>query len=252
MGSNALSDLAAKQKEWRELSAATKLGYINEILDAITNTVGPDGFMDMALKDLEMMGMPSTTPEGSAQAAETAFFSCMCIKQTLFGYKQAYEIHAGESKYSSRLNNLVTRKAINGQVVAQIIPGDPASKFNPFAKSNMVGEIWFDEQHVKEQADVKPFSFDFFDKKKDGVSVVLGAGNWDFLAVCDCLTGLFCFNQVVFLKHHPLRGESLDPVCTMTSLKPHIHATLTYTGSVLFFAASSRWTARSQNVRHSH
>jgi hypothetical protein len=100
--------------------------------------------------------------------------------------------------------------------VAQIIPGDPASKFNPFAKSNMVGEVWFDAQQVKEQSDVKPFSFDFFDKKKDGAMVVLGAGNWDFLAVCDCLTGLFCLNQVVFLKHHPLCGESLEPVRKMT------------------------------------
>jgi len=69
-----LKDLAAKQKEWRKLSADVKLDYINQILDAIKNTVGHESFMDMANKDLEMMGMPSTTPEGQAQAAETAFF----------------------------------------------------------------------------------------------------------------------------------------------------------------------------------
>ena len=37
-------------------------------------------------------------------------------------------------------------------------------------------------------------------------------GNWDFLAVNDCLQGFFANNQVVFLKHHPIRGKSLDPL----------------------------------------
>ena len=193
------------------LPADTKLKYINQILDGIKNVVGHEGFMEMANKDLEMMGMPSTTPEGQAWAAEVAFFTAMSIKQTLFGLKQAYEVRAGKSKMKSKLTNLLTKKSINGQVVAQVLPGDPASKINPITQG-CTGEIWFDPKNVKESKDVKPFSFDFFDSKSDGIMVVLGAGNWDFLAVNDCLHGLFVLNQVVFLKHHPLRGESLDPL----------------------------------------
>ena len=211
MGFADLKDLAAKQAKWRELSAVTKLGYINRILDSIQNSVGHQGFLDMANKDLDMMGMPSTTPEGQAQAAEFAFFTVMCVKQTLFSLKQAYELRAGKSKVQGQLTNLFTRKAINGQVVAQLVPGDQASKINPFVKNN-TGEIWFDPMAVKEASDVKPFDFESFDKKSDKIMVVLGAGNWDLLAVNDCLTGLFVFNQCVFLKHHPLRGGSLEPL----------------------------------------
>lgn len=209
-GSFDLSLLAAKQPEWRDLSAQDKLGYINAILDAIAKD-GPDGFIEMANKNLQMTGMSPKTPEGQAQAAETAFFSCMSIKQTLCGLKQAYELRAGISKHQNKLTNLFTKKSINGQVIAQILPGDPASKINPFAKNNS-GEIWFDPMYVKSTSDIQPFNFEFFDKKSDGICVVLGAGNWDFLAVNDVLQGLFFRNQVVFLKHHPLRGASLDPL----------------------------------------
>jgi hypothetical protein len=205
-----IAKLAGKQKEWRELSAVAKLGFIDEILDAIQNSVGYDGFLEMANKDLEMMGIPSTSPEGQALAAETAFFSVMCIMQTLFGLKQAYQVRAQLSKVRNKLMNPFIKRAINGQVVVQIHPGDPASKINPFAKSDMVGEVWLDPEHVQEFSDFKPFNFDFFDKKKEGILVVLGAGNWDFLAVNDTLHGLFVHNQVVFLKHHVLRGESLE------------------------------------------
>jgi hypothetical protein len=159
-----------------------------------------------------MMGMPSTSPEGQALAAETAFFSVLCIKQTLFGLKQAYQVRAQKSKLRNKLMNPFVKRSINGQVVVQIHPGDPASKINPFSKSNMVGEIWLDPKHVQDLSDVKPFNFDFFDKKKEGILVVLGAGNWSFLAVNDSLHGLFVLNQVVFLKHHILRGASLDPL----------------------------------------
>jgi len=207
-----LQVLAAKQKEWRTLPPAAKLDLIRELLRGIENTVGTQGFMDMANKDLEMMGMPATTAEGQAMATETAFFSVLSIKQTLFSLQQAYEYRAGQSKVASTLTSLFTKKAINGQVVVQTIPGDPASQINPFVKNN-TGEIWFDPAQVKDMTDVQPFDFDSCDKKSDHqIAVVLGAGNWDFLAVNDCLTGLFVYNQVVFLKHHPLRGPSLEPL----------------------------------------
>ena len=206
-----LKHLAAKQKTWRGLAPSAKLDLINQLLLGIETTVGTQGFLDMANKDLEMMGMPSTTAEGQATAAETAFFSAMCIKQTLFSLQQAYKYRTGQSDVADKLTNLLTKKAINGQVVVQTIPGDPASKINPFAKNNS-GEIWFDPHQVKDLTDVQPFDFDSCDKKSDQIAVVLGAGNWDFLAVNDCLTCLFVFNQVVFLKHHPLRGASLDPL----------------------------------------
>ena len=167
-----LSVLASKQREWRDLPAEDKLGLINEIMTRIA-VVSDKGFLEMANKNLEMMGMSPQTPEGKAQAAETAFFSCMSVKQTLFGLRQAYELRTGKSKYEHTLTNLPMKKAVNGQIITQIIPGDPASKNNPFYANN-IGEIWFDPRFIKEANDVQPFNFGFFDQKADGAMVVLG------------------------------------------------------------------------------
>lgn len=183
---NDLKKLADKQVEWRELPARVKLSYINKILDSIEHSAGSEAFLDMANANMDMMGLPRDSPEGAAQAAEFAFFSCLCIKQTLFGFKQAYEVRTGQSKYSDQLKSPFIRKAINGQLVAQILPGDPASTLNPFAPNN-TGEIWFDKDAVKNVKDVDPFNFDFCDKKADGVLVVLGAGTFAyFISMRQC------------------------------------------------------------------
>ena len=179
---NDIKKLADKQAEWRELSAQVKLNYINKILDSIKNNAGSQAFLDMANANMEMMGIPSDSPEGAAQAAEFAFFSCLCIKQTLFGFKQAYEVRTGQSKYGAKLKSPFFRKAINGQIIAQILPGDPASSLNPFAPNN-TGEIWFDKDAVKDMKDIEPFNFEFHDKKADGALVVLGAGTFACVAL---------------------------------------------------------------------
>lgn len=206
-----LKTLAAKQDEWRTLDPAVKLDLLDEIIRNSSKVVKLEGWEEIGIKTIRMMGIPESTTEGKFQASSETLIAILTMHKTLDRMRHAYGIRTGKSKKISKLTNLSTRYASNGQVVAKIHPLLTKEKYG--AESNQDAEVWFQKEFVQDTTQVKPFSFDHFDDKANNdIMVVLGAGNQTFLTFCDLLEGLFIHNRVVFVKHHPLRGEILDPL----------------------------------------
>ena len=124
----------------------------------------------------------------------------------------------GTSECASDLTNLETRVVgsdgteskgtEDGVVVAKVFPLLPQERNGP--NKTAVAEVYLNPNHVSSAQEVKPWNFKALQCDKPGVCVVLGAGNYVNLTVTDVLHQLYHQNQVVFVKHHPIRG-ALDP-----------------------------------------
>ena len=207
-----LKKLAAKQKEWRELGPKLKL----ELLEQMNKAASADSmpvWTSMCQANIQMMGIPLDTQEGKFMVAADKLPNISIIMERLQHLQDAYMVRCGSNKNTAVYDNLQSRVAPNGQVVTKIHPILSKEKMGPFSMFD--AEIWFQHDKIQKTSQVKPFQFDYFDDKSDDIMVVLGAGNQSFLTVTDVLEGLFVHNRVVFLKHHPLRGEALDPVLRM-------------------------------------
>lgn len=200
---NKLKRLAGKQREWRkEVSPAQKLEYIEQALKVlVSEDVRVKGLNALAEATADMKGVSGKERE-YIKAEETMLMG-VSLKGFLETLRDVYRVRAGTSDMESVFND-IPMYTVGDQVVADVFPLTPADKASPM--QTLKGEVWFEKEHVQDPCQVKPFQFDFYDDKKDGVMVVLGAGNYTMLAVCDCLCALFIKNQVVFLKQHPLRS----------------------------------------------
>jgi hypothetical protein len=123
------------------------------------------------------------------------------------------------------------------QIVAHVFPLNTADKYGP--QGSWKGELWLTPNEPATQGSCitvpTPTKATTVESKRSTESplsssstpsptaaaatttttsstccVVLGAGNQGFLTIVDCLDALFIQNEVVLLKHHPLRGYQ-DP-----------------------------------------
>jgi hypothetical protein len=208
-----LKKLAAKQKEWRELAPERKLEFLEQINKAASTFDSMPVWTSMCQANVQMMGIPLDTPEGKHMVANEKVANISIMKEKLERLQHAYEMRCKKSKNASVYDHLQSRVAPNGQVVTKVHPILGKEKMGPFAMFD--AEIWFNADKIQKISQVKPFQFDHLDDKAEDITVVLGAGNQSFLTFTDVLEGLLVHNRVVFLKHHPLRGEALDPVLRM-------------------------------------
>lgn len=192
-----LERVAAKQGEWATLPVLEKKLLLEEML-AIVSKIGYEPFLKVGNDATKMMGIPTTTSEGQYESAlqSMIFISLLADLRTML---EIFKIRCGEKS----LDNLETRKAINGQVCVKTFPFLAHDKTSPLA--GCTGEVWMDSS-VKDEQDVKPLSYNQIEQEDGGAMVVLGAGNHGHLGLGDCLHGLFMKNCVVYLKHHPSRS----------------------------------------------
>jgi hypothetical protein len=208
-----LKNLAAKQKEWRELAPERKLELLEQLNKAMSTFDSMPAWTSMCQANTQMMGIPLDTPEGKYMVAMEKVACISVSKDKVKRLQNAYMMRCGTHKKASVYDHLQSRVAHNGQVVTKVHPLLLAEKMGPFGMFD--AEIWFQPDKIQKPSQVKPFQIDHFDDKADDIMVVLGAGNQSFLTITDVLEGLFVRNRVVFLKHHPLRGKALDPVLRM-------------------------------------
>jgi len=97
---------------------------------------------------------------------------------------------------------------INGKLTNQKITkiDDTYSTFGPFIVDNLKVELFCDTSIPYEELEV------YSENCKEGsVSVILGAGNSNFLSIVDVFERIFLHSECVMLKHHPLRPFLYTP-----------------------------------------
>lgn len=204
-----LEEVASKKEEWATLPISEKVELLKEIV-SIINKKGYDDFKAMGEEASKMMGIPVETFEGQMEVSGQALLFITQIKGELEAFVELFTLRSkGMEKAPKKMLNLKMRKAANGQICISTFP--LFAKDSTTIASICTGEAWMNADAVKDESDVRPYSFDKFEARSGGVTVILGAGNQGFLSVSDVIHSLFIKNCVVYLKHHPLRAY-LDPV----------------------------------------
>ncbi|GKY93037.1 hypothetical protein MPSEU_000272000 [Mayamaea pseudoterrestris] len=196
-----LDRLASKQTEWRELGLDRKLDHLEQMLHNLkTSSDELKGLGRQAASTC--MGYSLSTAEGECEASMQYLVFAVFVMQHLVHLIASYKVILKRDKAPKEL---VASKKSNGQVAVKVFPILPGEKTGPNSKG--VAELYLDPTHVKSIDDVQLFALDAFqtDASKEGVMIVLGAGNQGMLTVADALQGLFVSNRVVLVKHHPLR-----------------------------------------------
>lgn len=223
-----LERLSSKAKEWYNLELTQKLSYLDFALKALNSPRG-----------LALVGESShayATQLLKARGQEYDFcreldsvLTIVPIKTFLDAYSEAFRVLVGEKNSTEVLSKLETRlvrsdgsvKSNQGQgtsqehdqevatVVTKVFPLFPHERNS--AMKDAIGEVYFSPQHVASPHQIRAYDVKALQCRSPGVCVVLGAGNYQILAIVDLLYQLFQKNQVVFLKHHPIRAE-LEPL----------------------------------------
>jgi len=217
-----LERLAQNQSKWRnERGLEDKLALLQEIHTNLTKTITMDDWYALGEWTAgTMMGIPTHTDEGACVKTAESVIPLLFLKEHLERLMESYKMASGGKNISANAKvyaeKLQPKLATNGQVIYDVFPLLAKDTFGPNAGVNV--QWWLDPDRVKTLQDApKPFVVDeFADKEskeqRDGVLVVLGAGNQSFLTIMDVIEGLFTKQRTVLLKHHPLRGVGLEPI----------------------------------------
>lgn len=208
--SEKLKELSENQSEWTKVSYAEKLALLEE-LDRVASTLPMEEWHQLGEWTAStMMGIPPHTAEGQCQKTTEAAFPLIMVKEALGRLTEAYKMACNNSSSNAKIyaDKLQPKtSAVNGQTVMNVFPLLTKDKFGPNAELTV--QWWLDPITTEKP---RPFSLEkFSDNKKEGVLVVLGAGNQNFLTLVDTLEALFVRQRVVLVKHHPLRA-GLDPL----------------------------------------
>ena len=133
---------------------------------------------------------------------------------------------------------------INGKLTNQTTKkiDDTCSLFGPFIDDNMTFNLFCDASIPDEESQV------YKERCKEGtVSVVLGAGNANFLSIIDVFERVFIHSECVLLKHHPLRPFLYEPYACI--LEPLISENIVH---MIYDTYNKAELLRNSKVNHIH
>ena len=133
---------------------------------------------------------------------------------------------------------------INGKLTNQTSEkiDDTCSLFGPFIVDNMNVHLFCDSSIPDEESQI------YSEHCKEGtVSVVLGAGNANFLTIIDVFERVFVHSECVLLKHHPLRPFLYEPYACI--LEPLISENIVH---MIHDTNSKTELLRNPTVNHIH
>ena len=193
---DALDRLATAQPGWAEATSAERAVVAEEVLAELQrddwSLVGCWVRQELALEGFRM----DPTGRDKVYAAQGA------VKRMIFGNVIKDFLEASITAAKGGTLPTARSDAAAGVRVHGPIAIGPAAP-------GVYGEVW---------CDVKAGTVEHSKKKKEKVTVVLGAGNQSFLSIVDVLECVFTQHECVLLKHHPLRPFLLAPYAAI--LKP--------------------------------
>ena len=188
-----LEPLERKQSEWRSLSPSVKREFAEAVLKSVESLAWRDVWLDDGQLVLE--GIETKSDAAKFTASQKFTFGLIAKK-----YLQSVIKELGQTSASSTA------------AAKTVVEGHSVFDLDPLAVPNVKAEAWCLDSIPREDAPAP----------RSGVCLVLGAGNQNFLSLIDLLDRLFVHDQVVLLKHHPLRPFLFGPYASI--LRPLIDA----------------------------
>ena len=201
----AIQELAQRSLTWRRLPQTEKITILNEMLLKLSST--ETAMSPSVLRD-NVMKVQRLHSNGEIGAIEGSMSACVFYLLTNGRLKALIDSMKviNETQHPPNIPVHHTDKT-SGLDVLQVYPSNFFEKMSFPAASGVVGELWM---RSKDGESSPSTTFSSSDDVKEGFTVVLGAGNQEFLALFDILDRLFLHNEVVLIKHHPLRPHLHD------------------------------------------
>lgn len=202
-----LKRVSSKIDEWKSLSIPKKIELLKQCQSNIAKNAPELELKRMAKNIANVQGLEGNSGEIESFNQSYIFFSvCNGRLQSL--------IDSLQINHNEGMMPQITPSHEDSTTNALVIPVYPrsfAERMGIPAVLGYTGEIWIKPQnendpHIETVPRGKAANSNY-----PGFCLVLAAGNQEFLTFCDVLDRMILHNEVVIIKHHPLR-EHLDEV----------------------------------------
>ena len=182
-----LERLSENKVIWKEMKAQQRLAFLQKMLQRVQN-IDYKRWGDQS--SLHQGYNPDAT-HGEVIAASEEMVNSAIMVGTIRALIRTYLSVVKTSKPPK----IKSQRALTGpQYITSVFPYDFADTMSPYGMSGVKGEVW-----TVDGPPIQKYS------SNGHVSLVLGAGNQNFLAFGDVMHEMFIKGNVTILKHHPIR-----------------------------------------------
>ena len=199
-----MDELARQSLTWKRMPYLEKIAILDDLLLQLSShesVVSPSALRDNVMR---VQKLQSNGETGSLEGSMSAYVFYLLTN----GRLQALIATMKTINETRRPPSIPVHHSdkISGLDVLQVYPSNFVEKMSFPAAVGVAGELWMRPDKDKNEKDISSSSSDL----KEGFTVVLGAGNQEFLGLFDVLDRLFLHDEVVLIKHHPLRPHLHD------------------------------------------